>query len=177
MKSKIQMAAMTGSCAVAILVVGCAASRLEQNKQVVLAQARAYNARDVDGFRATVTPDLRRHCQATPDIDVRSADEFVAFAESDWQTFPDGRLEVDRLVAEGELVGVFGRYSGTQVGAMGPFPASGKRTELDFGGVFRIEKNKIAEIWITWDNLTALTQLGHWPPGTSVTGSQDRTSP
>lgn len=142
---------------------GCAASRPEQNMEIVLAQARAYNERDVEGIRATVTPDLRRHCQATPEIDVRSADEFIAFAESDWQAFPDGRLEVDRMAAQGDLVGIFGRFIGTQMGPMGPFPASGKRAELDFGGVFRIENDRIAEIWITWDNLTALTQLGHWP--------------
>lgn len=143
---------------------GCATSRLEQNKQVVLAQARAYNERDIDGFRATLTPDLRRHCQATPDINVRSADEFVAFIESDLQACPDGQLVIDRLVAEGDLVGVFGRFIGTQDGPMGPFPPSGKQMVLDFGGVFRIENDRVAEIWITWDNLMALTQLGHWPP-------------
>lgn len=157
---------------------GCAGSRLEQNKQIVLEQARAYNDRDVDAFRATMTPDLRRHCQATPDINVRSADDFVAFAESDWQMFPDGRLEVDRMAAEGDLVGIFGRYTGTQTEAMGPFPASDKQVELDFGGVFRIENDRIAEIWITWDNLTALTQLGHWPPPRGSSGEQSRgTSP
>ena len=154
-------------CAIFLLGLGsgCAASRLEQNKRVVLAQARAYNERDMDGLRATVTPDLRRHCQATPGVDVRSADEFVAFIMSDLQTFPDGRLVIDRMVAEGDLVSAFGRFLGTQDGPLGPFPPSGKKVALDFGGVFRIEADRIAEIWITWDNLHALTELGHWPPG------------
>ena len=139
-------------CATLFLGVGsgCAASRLEQNKRVVLAQARAYNARDIDGLRATVTPNLRRHCQATPDINVRSADEFVAFIESDLQACPDGQLVIDRLVAEGDLVGAFGRFIGTQDGPMGPFPPSGKQMVLDFGGVFRVENDRVAEIWITW---------------------------
>ncbi|MFV1980166.1 MAG: ester cyclase, partial [Rhodothermia bacterium] len=43
------------------------------------------------------------------------------------------------------------------------FPAGGKKMSLDIAGIFRIADGKIAEIWATWDNLTALTQLGHIP--------------
>ena len=32
------------------------------------------------------------------------------------------------------------------------------------GGSVLIEGGKIAETWVTWDNLTALTELGLWPP-------------
>jgi hypothetical protein len=27
-----------------------------------------------------------------------------------------------------------------------------------------VEDGKLAEFWITWDNLTILTQLGYFPP-------------
>lgn len=30
--------------------------------------------------------------------------------------------------------------------------------------VVRFEDGKIAEWWVTWDNLAGLTQLGHFPP-------------
>ena len=46
---------------------------------------------------------------------------------------------------------------------MGPFPPSGKRLSLDFAALFRIESGKIVELWVTWDNLAALSQLGHFP--------------
>jgi len=52
---------------------------------------------------------------------------------------------------------------GTQKGPMGPFPASHKRMELPFIGILRLEQGKVAEIWVEWDNLNALTQLGHFP--------------
>ena len=45
-----------------------------------------------------------------------------------------------------------------------PIPPSENDTELDISGVVRIADGKIAELWITWDNLAVLTQLGHWPP-------------
>jgi hypothetical protein len=30
--------------------------------------------------------------------------------------------------------------------------------------VIRLAGGKMAELWITWDNLAILTQLGHLPP-------------
>ncbi|MCH8960675.1 MAG: hypothetical protein IH820_04960 [Bacteroidetes bacterium] len=37
---------------------------------------------------------------------------------------------------------------------------------MRFLGILRIEEGKIAEMWVEWDNLNILTQLGHFPlPG------------
>ena len=61
---------------------------------------------------------------------------------------------------------VWATYRGTQRGRWGSFPPSGKSLEVDFVGFFRIEQGRIAELWVTWDNLAALVQLGHLqPPG------------
>ena len=43
----------------------------------------------------------------------------------------------------------------------GPFPASGKYAKFHFGCVFRLADGKIAEWWVTWDNMEVLRQLGH----------------
>jgi predicted ester cyclase len=67
-------------------------------------------------------------------------------------------------VAEGEYVAFYGAYTGTQSGPWGPMPPSNRRFGLDFSGVFRVASGQIAELWITWDNLALLTQLGHWTP-------------
>jgi hypothetical protein len=37
---------------------------------------------------------------------------------------------------------------------------------LPFIGILRIEDGKVAEIWVEWDNLYALAQLGHLEPPT-----------
>jgi predicted ester cyclase len=47
---------------------------------------------------------------------------------------------------------------------MGPLPASNKHMSLEIIGLQRIENGKAAEMWVTWDNLAALAQLGHFPP-------------
>jgi predicted ester cyclase len=56
------------------------------------------------------------------------------------------------------------RYSGAQAGQMGPFPPSGERFEIPYIGILRFADGIIAEIWVEWDNLSALTQLGHRNP-------------
>ena len=55
-------------------------------------------------------------------------------------------------------------YSGNQMGAFGPFPPSGKPLDLTFMAILRLEDGRIAEMWVEWDNLSALAQLGHFPP-------------
>lgn len=54
---------------------------------------------------------------------------------------------------------------------MGPFPATHRRMELEVIGIFRISRGKLAELWVTWDNLAALGQLGLMP---SLGGAKKR---
>jgi hypothetical protein len=54
----------------------------------------------------------------------------------------------------------------------GPFPPSGRKAQFDFGAVFRIEAGKIAEWWVTWDNLKILRALGHLPSGLEERNAQ-----
>jgi steroid delta-isomerase-like uncharacterized protein len=125
----------------------------------------AGNERAFDALDTIVAANFVRHSQATPDLTVGNLEQFKAFLRQDAATFPDSRVTTHQLVAEGDRVAFHGTYAGTQEGPMGPFPASGKRMEIEFFGVFRIEDDRIAELWVAWDNLAALTQLGHWPPG------------
>lgn len=136
----------------------------DQNKELVRRFVRLGNDRDFDALGEIVAPDFVRHCPATPDVDVRSFDDFRRFLEVDAATFPDSRVTMHELVAEGDLVAFWATYEGTQEGPMGPFPASGKRMAVEFGGVFRVEGGKIAHLRLTWDNLSALAQLGHFAP-------------
>jgi len=149
-----------------LVVLGCSSSvtRQEQkNKQLFIQGVAAINNRDWDALDTSIAPNYVRRCQATPDVKVNSLEEFKAFLKQDWATFPDSRITIDRLVAEGDLVAFYCTYTGTQKGQMGPFPASNKQMTLEFAGIHRIENGKLVETWLTWDNLAALAQLGHFP--------------
>ncbi len=65
-----------------------------------------------------------------------------------------------QLVADHDHVAFWSSYSGTQHGAFGPLPPSGRKADFEFAGIFRMADGKVAEWWVTWDNMGILGQLG-----------------
>ncbi len=145
----------------------------KQSKDIVAKAFEAVGNGDYDNMGNFIADDYVRHSQATPDLNVRSLGEFKEFIRMDRIAVPDQYIDVKTLVAEGNLVAFWATYHGTQTGQMGPFPPSHKTVSLDFSGVHRVEDGKIAETWITWDNLTILSQLGHFPPPSQAQGMED----
>jgi steroid delta-isomerase-like uncharacterized protein len=135
-----------------------------ENKALVRRFGEASNARQFDTIARLVTDDFVRHCQATPSVDVRSREQFIEYLKNDAVVFPDSKQTAQYLVAEGDMVAFLITYEGTQEGQMGPFPPSHKNMKIDVAGVFRVRDGKLAELWVTWDNLSSLMQLGYFPP-------------
>jgi len=133
----------------------------EENKNVIRRFWEAMNMRQLDLLDEILTSNVVRHCQATPELNVQSREQFKEFCRQDTVTFPDSVQTITHLVAEGNFVTVWATYEGTQLGQMGPFPPLGKKARFDFGAVFWVENRKIAEWWVTWDNMAILAQLGH----------------
>jgi predicted ester cyclase len=155
-----------------VLVVGCkpsAQQQAEYNKQQFLRGIEAINSKNLEALNDLVTANFVRHCQATPDAKVNSLDDFKKYLRQDSATFPDSHLTIDHAVAEGDFIGFHGTYVATQKGPMGPFPPSNKQVSLEIVGLQRIENGKLAEMWVSWDNLAALTQLGYFPPAPQQT--------
>jgi steroid delta-isomerase-like uncharacterized protein len=138
---------------------------IEQNKAVIQRFMDAWNSRQPEAFDELVALNVVRHCEATPGLETRSLGQIKEFLRQDTAVFPDSVQTIKLLVAEGNLVAAWATYEGTQQGPMGPLPASGRKAKFDFGAVFRIEAGKIAEWWVTWDNMTVLRALGHLPSG------------
>jgi len=149
-----------------ILAVGCSEQTSVQERNIALVRSfgEASNSRNYDAIREMLTPEFVRHCQATPDVVVQNREQFIEYLKADASVFPDSRQTLQRIVAEGDLVAFWLTYDATQEGQMGPFPPSHKKMQLEVGGIFRVQAGKLAELWVTWDNLAALAQLGHFPP-------------
>ncbi len=150
-----------------VVVLGCVCEPCDQgkkNKELVAEVFAVIEAGNFDKLDQYIAADYVRHCQATPDVNVTSLEGLKEFLKGDLETVSDPKMVVHRLLAEDDLVAFWATYSGIQDGPMGPFPATGKRMELDFAGMHRIADDKIVETWVIWDNLTGLTQLGLFPP-------------
>ena len=139
-------------------------AKLEANKNLVRKFSDAINKKSFDLLDELVVQDFVRHCQATPEVQVRSLEEFKELQKGFLLSFPDQQITNKMMIAEGDYVATYSTYTGTQEGPMGAFPASGKKGELMFLSIFRFEGGKIAELWVEWDNISFLTQLGHFPP-------------
>lgn len=149
------------------LAIGCTpvpGADLEANKELVRRFTEATNAADWDALAEVVSEDFARHSAATAGPPVTSREQFVELQKGFLDTFPDQHVELEQLIAEGDRVAILATYSGTQTGPMGELPATGKTVRAPFLAIFRIEAGQIAELWVEWDNVAMLTQLGHFPP-------------
>ena len=95
-----------------------------------------------------------------------SAEELLANDELERRTnrlrsaFPDLETEALVLLAEGDLVGCHLTARGTHLGLYQGVPATGRAWEARCTAVYRIERARIAEAWVTWDTLSLMEQLG-----------------
>jgi predicted ester cyclase len=81
--------------------------------------------------------------------------------------FPDLRMTIQSIVAEGELVAVRIRSEGTNLGSLGgAAPPTGKRFAAEQSHWYRVADGRLCEHWATRDDLSAMLQLEViLPPG------------
>jgi predicted ester cyclase len=70
---------------------------------------------------------------------------------------------ITNMIAQGDRVAYVSTISGTQTGPMGDLPASGKSFTLVNIIIQRLKDGKIAETWVSWDNVAFMSQLGFNP--------------
>jgi predicted ester cyclase len=82
-------------------------------------------------------------------------------AASDYrQAFPDLRVSVEDLIAEGDRVAARLRVRGTHLGELDGIAPTGRRVDCTGIVISRIEEGKIAEDWANFDDLGMMQQLG-----------------
>jgi predicted ester cyclase len=90
-----------------------------------------------------------------PELAQRARAWIAPFRES----FPDMRMEVVRLVAEGETVAARFVCSGTHLGAWRGHAPTGRRFRVDEVSFFAFSGDRIARVWGLEDTITRLRQL------------------
>lgn len=164
----------TGGVLLVVFLWGCGSptrDQLQANKELVRQFGATIDAEDWNALDALVTEDIRRHSRATTDRPEISSREAFKQLEADYHVaFPDGTVTYEMMVAEGNMVAAYATFRGTNTGPAGELPPTNKPVEIPFLAMFRIEGGKIAEIWVEWDNLARLTQLGLYPPSGAAEG-------
>jgi steroid delta-isomerase-like uncharacterized protein len=126
-----------------------------------------YNAGDLDGATALFKTNVRAFDPAAGAME--GIDAWLAYNAVFKRAVPDGRLELDSAVEEGDRVVIQGRYTGTHSGPLaspeGDVPASGRSLDLHFADCFTIEDGLVAEHRVYYDQMELLGQLGPAPAG------------
>jgi predicted ester cyclase len=93
------------------------------------------------------------------------SDELVANEELRQRTrglraaFPDLEVETRLLLVEEDLVAGHFIGRGTHLGIFQGVPPTGRAWEARWTAVYRVEDDRIADAWMTWDYLSLLEQL------------------
>jgi steroid delta-isomerase-like uncharacterized protein len=77
--------------------------------------------------------------------------------------FPDLRITVEDLIAEGDKVVVRTSARGTNTGSMLGIPPSGKHVEITAIDIWRVRNGKLAEAWHVEELLQMMMQIGAVP--------------
>jgi len=118
----------------------------EANKAIVRKLMEAINEGNLDVVDTLFTPELAEPMKRS----------FIAFRSA----FPDWRMEIAEMVAEGNMVVGRLRCSGTNQGEFKGVPPTGKRMEVDEVYFLRVENGKFVDFWGLEDDLARMRQLG-----------------
>ena len=137
----------------------------EENKAIV---RRSYeeiiNTGDFDRAEEFFTPNFVEHEQVPGLEGSPGLEGFKQSFSMLRRAFPDLRMDVQDMIAEGDKVVAHVSVHGTHQGEFMGMPPTGNQIEITATDIFRLEGGKIAEHWGNSDTLGMVQQLGAMPP-------------
>jgi steroid delta-isomerase-like uncharacterized protein len=113
----------------------------------------------LEDYSKSHAPDFVAHAEGH----LASLEEDMAAAREQRKALPDMRVQVNHIVAEGDLVSVYWTASGTNTAAGWGIPATGKSVSVSGMTLFRFEGGLIQEEWSVFNEYSIMKQLGLLP--------------
>ena len=108
------------------------------------------------------TPNYFHHDSSTPDVG-RGPESEKKRASLYRTAFPDLRLTIEDIIADGETVMARWSCRGTHKGDLSGIAPTGKQFAISGVSIARLANGKMAEGWVNWDALGLMQQLGVVP--------------
>ena len=138
---------------------------VEDNKALYRRYREAFSQQDLARFDAIMAPNYVYHAPGVPDLPP-GPEGMKQLVSGHLAAFPDLRVTIEDLIAEGDKVVARLTYRGTHQGEFQGIPPTGKTVAMSSIDLVRIAGGKIVEEWESPDNLGLLQQLGIIPtPG------------
>jgi steroid delta-isomerase-like uncharacterized protein len=135
----------------------------ESNKNVVRRLfEEVWNKGNLQVTEELFAPNYAHHDASTPDVG-RGPESEKNRAALYRTAFPDIRLTIEDIIAEGETVVARWSCRGTHKGDLGGISPTGKHVTMTGVSMARFTDGKMSEGWVSWDALALMQQLGAVP--------------
>jgi len=132
---------------------------IKENKNVVLRFYDCFACGEFGTIAGLISPDFISH-RTTGDI---SAKDMANETKMLFTAFPDLKLTVEQLVAEGDKVAFFEIAEGTHRGEYRGIKPTGNKFRMRNSCILKIHNGKWAEAWTNIDEFNLRMQLGAIP--------------
>jgi steroid delta-isomerase-like uncharacterized protein len=134
----------------------------EENKAIARAVYEAWETGDLDRLDDLIAPDAVDHDPYNPHGS-EGLEGFKKTITMYREAFPDTQFAIEDQIAEGDRVVTRWTATGTHEGELMGAAPTGKKASVTGIGIDRIEDGKIAEVWVSWDTLGMMRNLGLIP--------------
>ena len=134
----------------------------EDNKQRVRRFLDDVTAGNLAALDDIVAPDFKDHQSLPPGIPPTLAG-LKAFFQAQQVAFPDWKVTIEDMVADGDRVWDRLKVEGTNTGPFMGLPATGRRVSFEVLDISRFAGGRLVEHWGVADNLGLMQQLGLIP--------------
>lgn len=128
---------------------------IKENKALVCRVIKLWNRRDMDAFFKLCAPEYVEHLP-TGDINL---EQLKQFAPKFFAAFPDIRITLKDMVAEGDKVALLANWKATHQGEYMGIPATGKKIDIPVAYIIKIAGGRWVEFWNVTD-IRLAQQLG-----------------
>jgi steroid delta-isomerase-like uncharacterized protein len=133
----------------------------EDNKAVIRRWIEAYNQRDLEAEAEVLAPGFVAHVPGTPaPLDLEGLEAWRQFLAPFTEAFPDLRLTIQEIAAEGDIVAARVAFHGTHHGEFQGLPPTGKQVAFSSMEFNRVVGGKVEEHWVEINLLGLVQQLG-----------------
>ncbi len=132
----------------------------DANKGVVRAVEEAWDRQDLDSLDRYFAPNFDNSASAVPGLPAGLEGAKMAHAAS-MASFPDRKIHIEELLAEGDEVVVRARVTGTNQGGfpMMDVPPNGAPIDIAFVGIYTLRDGRIVSHWGLNDVASLMQQL------------------
>ena len=134
----------------------------EQNKALVRRVFESMSKGDLSMMDEVISPEYKNYNMPTPAPGAEGLKQLIGAFRSG---FPDFKVDLEQVLADGDRVITQGVWTGTHQGEFMGIPATGKPISVGYIDIWRFVDGKAVENWVQMDMVGMMQQLGVAPAG------------